>query len=215
MPSQIFYTYTVATFILLTSIAMLRRKKTPEQQSPTRTYPLANVPIEQLPGHIQSLFAKLPECVILQNDVVAFQQAVDYSWTQQSREVVPACIVRPRNTEQLSQTVKLLKLEYDGRSKNGAPNLEFFSIRSGGVNPGLQVSTVQNAVLVDLSLFCEVTPAVDGSTVTIGTGAKWIDVYKALDKKGLTVIGGRNSPVGVGGLTLQGKSAIESRARLE
>jgi FAD/FMN-containing dehydrogenase len=64
---------------------------------------------------------------------------------------------------------------------------------------------VQDGVVIDLSLFCEVTPAVDGSTVTVGTGAKWIDVYKALDEKGLIVMGGRSSPVGVGGLTLQGK----------
>lgn len=52
------------------------------------------------------------------------------------------------------------------------------------------------------------TPAVDESTVTVGTGAKRIDVYKTLDEKGLVVMGGRSSPVGVGGLTLQGKIAI-------
>jgi FAD/FMN-containing dehydrogenase len=70
---------------------------------------------------------------------------------------------------------------------------------------------VQDGVVIDLSLFCEVTPAADGSTVTVGTGAKWIDVYKALDEKGLIVMGGRNSPVGVGGLTLQGKIVIDLR----
>lgn len=65
--------------------------------------------------------------------------------------------------------------------------------------------------MIDLSLFCKVTPAVDGSTVSLGRGAKWIDVYKALDEKGLVVIGGRNSPVDVGGLTLQGNVALDLR----
>lgn len=40
--------------------------------------------------------------------------------------------------------------------------------------------------------------------MAIGAGTKWMDVSKALDKKGLAVIGGRNSAVGVAGLTLGG-----------
>jgi hypothetical protein len=59
--------------------------------------------------------------------------------------------------------------------------------------------------VIDLGLFCEVTPSEDGSSVVIGAGAKWRDVSKVLDEKGLAVVGGRNSAVGVGGLTLGGK----------
>ena len=58
--------------------------------------------------------------------------------------------------------------------------------------------------MIDLSLFCEVVPSEDGSSVIIGAGAKWIDVSKVLDERGLAVVGGRNSAVGVGGLTLGG-----------
>jgi hypothetical protein len=53
--------------------------------------------------------------------------------------------------------------------------------------------------VIDLGLFCEVTPSEDGSSVAIGAGAKWRDVSKVLDEKGLAVVGGRNSAVGVGG----------------
>ena len=49
------------------------------------------------------------------------------------------------------------------------------------------------------------TPSEDGSSVTIGAGAKRGDVSKVLDEKGLAVVRGRNSAVGVGGLTLGGK----------
>ena len=59
--------------------------------------------------------------------------------------------------------------------------------------------------MIDLGLFREVTPSEDGSSVVIGTGAKWMDVSKVLDEKDLAVVGGRNSAVGVGGLTLGGK----------
>jgi FAD/FMN-containing dehydrogenase len=212
MTSQIFYSYTVAAFIVLTSILMLRRRQASNGQQPaTKPHPLASVPPEQLPKHIQSLLAELPSCVILQADVEAFQQAIDYSWAQQNREVIPACIVRPRDAQQLGKAVAILKREHNRRSKAGAPIEGFFAIRSGGVNPGLGAATVQDGVVIDLSLFCEVTPSVDGSTVTLGTGAKWINVYKTLDEKGLIVMGGRSSPVGVGGLTLQGKMVIDLR----
>ncbi|MCJ1353897.1 MAG: hypothetical protein MMC33_003884 [Icmadophila ericetorum] len=59
-------------------------------------------------------------------------------------------------------------------------------------------------VVIDLGLFCEVTPSEDGSTVVIGAGAKWMDVSSVLDENGLAVVGGRDSAVGVGGLTLGG-----------
>ena len=188
---------------------MLRRRQASNGQQPaTKPHPLASVPPEQLPKHIQSLLAELPGCVILRANIAAFQQAVDYSWAQQNREIIPACIVRPRDAQQFGKTVAILKREHDSRNQAGAPIAGFFAVRSGGVNPGLEAATVQDGVVIDLSLFREVTPAIDGSTVTVGTGAKWIDVHKALEK-GLTVMGGRSSPVGVGGLTLQDKIAID------
>ena len=206
MTSQIFYSYTVAAFVVLTSVLILRRRQAPNGQQPaTKPHLLASVPPEELPEYIQSLLSALPGCVILQADVAAFQQAVDYNWAQQNREIIPACIVRPRDAQQLGKVVAILRREHDSRIRAGAAITGFFAIRSGGVNPGLGAATVQDGVVIDLSLFCEVTPAVDRSTVTVGTGAKWIDVYRTLDEKGLIVMGGRSSPVGVGGLTLQGK----------
>ena len=196
--------------MVLASILLLRRRQVSNEQQPvTKPHPLASVPPEQLPKYIQSLLSGLPGCVILQADTAAFQEAVDYNWAQQNREIIPACIVRPRDAHELGKVVAILKREHDTRIRAGTSTSGFFAIRSGGANPGLGAATVQNGVVIDLSLFCEVTPAVDGSTVTVGTGAKWIDVYKNLDEKGLIVVGGRNSPVGVGGLTLQGKISFE------
>ncbi|KAH7304282.1 FAD binding domain protein [Stachybotrys elegans] len=159
---------------------------------------------EQLPSHIQNLVDELPGCVILPSDTAAFKQAVNYSWAQQVREIIPACIVSPRDAQQVSKAVAILKREHDNRKEGETPASGFFTIRSGGSNPGLGAATMQDGVVIDLSYIREVTPAEDGRTVTVGAGAKWIDVYKQLDERGLTVVGGRNTPVGVGGLTLQG-----------
>jgi hypothetical protein len=49
-----------------------------------------------------------------------------------------------------------------------------------------------------------VTHFEDGSSVAIGDGAKWIHVSEVLGERGLAVIGGKNSAVGVGGLTSGG-----------
>lgn len=42
------------------------------------------------------------------------------------------------------------------------------------------------------------------TVVSVGVGASWLDVYTYLDALGLSVAGGRNGAVGVGGLTLGG-----------
>ena len=44
----------------------------------------------------------------------------------------------------------------------------------------------------------------DNKSVTVGPGARWINVYQYLDPRGLTAIGGRVFDVGVSGLTFGG-----------
>ena len=41
-------------------------------------------------------------------------------------------------------------------------------------------------------------------TAVIGAGARWSDVYAAVDGTGLNIVGGRNPAVGVAGFTLGG-----------
>lgn len=81
MSSQIFYWYTVAAFVVLAPILMLRQRQASNGQQPaTESHRLASIPPEQLPKYIQSLLAKVHNCITLQSDVAAFQQAIDYSW---------------------------------------------------------------------------------------------------------------------------------------
>jgi hypothetical protein len=60
---------------------------------------------------------------------------------------------------------------------------------------GVQIAMVRfNTVTIDQS----------ASTVAIGAGLLWDDVYKALDGSGLNVVGGRVPGIGVAGLALGG-----------
>lgn len=154
------------------------------------------------------LAADLPGCVILPHDTATFKQSMKSYWAQQEREAVPACVVRPRDVEQLSVAIKILKREFRRRHKNaaGAQGVGLFAIRSGGHSPVPGASSIKGGIMIDLSLFNEVTPSDDGSSVVLGTGARWRDVSRALEDKGIAVVGGRNSAVGVGGLVLGGQA---------
>lgn len=150
------------------------------------------------------LLSALPDSVILPQNADAFNQSMNSYWAQQECEIVPAFVVRPHNVDQLCTAVTILKCEYNQRKSqdgekrgNGAGGL--FAIRSGGHSPVSRAASIENGVIIDMSLFCDVTPSEDGSSVFIGVGAKWGKVFEDLDA------GGRNSAVGVGGLTLGGK----------
>ena len=42
------------------------------------------------------------------------------------------------------------------------------------------------------------------TVVSVGSGASWVEVYRALEPLGRATLGGRNGLVGVGGLLLGG-----------
>lgn len=77
-----------------------------------------------------------------------------------------------------------------------------FAVRSGGhqVAPGF--SNIDNGVLLDMSGINEIIYVTGQQTAVVGTGALWGAVYEELEQYGVTVVGGRVSGVGVGGLTL-------------
>ncbi|TGO46851.1 hypothetical protein BOTNAR_0561g00070 [Botryotinia narcissicola] len=81
-----------------------------------------------------------------------------------------------------------------------------FAIRSGGHFCVAGAASIEGGVLIDLNCFNEVIPSEenDESSVVVGAGCRCMDVSNVLDKRGLAVVGGRNSAVGVGGLTLGG-----------
>jgi hypothetical protein len=162
---------------------------------------------EDLPNPTElakSLKVAIPEAVVLSTDRSAFEESIDSYWARHHREVTPACFVRPNTTEQLQTVIGILTNEHKKRLCKVGNAEALFTIRAGGAAPAIGCSTLEGGVVIDLSRFREVTPSADGTSVTIGAGLKWKEVYEKLDEKGLAVAGGRTTPPGVGGLTLQG-----------
>lgn len=79
-----------------------------------------------------------------------------------------------------------------------------FAVKSGGHAPFAGSSNIDGGITIDLARMKEVTVSADKKEVALGAGNVWYDVYTHLAPYNLTVIGGRVSAIGVGGLTLGG-----------
>jgi FAD/FMN-containing dehydrogenase len=74
-------------------------------------------------------------------------------------------------------------------------------------------SNAVGGITIDLKYLNGITLSDDQETANIGPGNRWGDVYEKLEPKGLTVVGGRVTDVGVGGFMLGGKSTQDSWRR--
>ncbi|KAL2066378.1 hypothetical protein VTL71DRAFT_2449 [Oculimacula yallundae] len=136
--------------------------------------------------------------MVLSSNSTAYRSSISAIWSVQAQSVVPGCIVSPKTTSDVSQTIRVLnQVKGMGLQCN-------FAIRSGGHTPWVGSSSIQNGVQIDLAALNQVTVASDQKTTAIGPGARWVDVYSKLDALSLTVAGGRTATVGVGGLVTGG-----------
>lgn len=70
--------------------------------------------------------------------------------------------------------------------------------------PGGGLANIQPGITIDLSSLNQLTISLDQSSIRIGPGNRWRNVYELLDSKDLSTSGGRVADVGVGGLVLGG-----------
>jgi len=78
-----------------------------------------------------------------------------------------------------------------------------FAVKGGGHSPNVGFSSTAG-VQIAMARFAEVNYDAASSTVDIGAGLIWDDVYDALIPQGVNIIGGRVTGVGVAGFTLGG-----------
>src|SRR4051794_4007430 len=104
----------------------------------------------------------------------------------------PGVIASPAGTSEVAQLV--------GFARNqGLP----VAIRGGGHN-GAGLGTVDEGVVIDLSLLRDIEVDPQARTVRVGGGATWGEVDRATGEHGLATPSGIISTTGVGGLTLGG-----------
>jgi FAD/FMN-containing dehydrogenase len=79
-----------------------------------------------------------------------------------------------------------------------------FAIKGQGHAPAAGFANIDGGVTIDMTSLNTTVLAHDRSVIKVGAGASWLQVYQYLDPFNVSVAGGRNGLVGVGGLTLGG-----------
>ncbi|KXH45836.1 FAD binding domain-containing protein [Colletotrichum salicis] len=128
---------------------------------------------------------------------VAFPDTATYNssnvyWSGR-QNLEPSCIVLPVCSEDVAKTLSLV-------TKNNSP----FTVRSGGHTAFDRGSNIQDGVVINMALMNGIQISPDQSTVSVGPGARWINVTDAVTPHGIAVVGGRSPMVGVPGFLLGG-----------
>ncbi|KAF9527189.1 hypothetical protein CPB83DRAFT_935955 [Crepidotus variabilis] len=102
------------------------------------------------------------------------------------------CVVEPATSTDVGKVLRIV-----GRTKTK------FAVKSGGHAYNLGHSSTPG-VQIYMGRFSGIELNATAQTVDVGTGLIWDDVYRALDPHDVSVIGGRVTGVGVGGVGLGG-----------
>ncbi|KAK7737355.1 hypothetical protein SLS53_006658 [Cytospora paraplurivora] len=104
------------------------------------------------------------------------------------------CIVSPTSSKDVAQLLAVLQ----------ATNA-MFSVRSGGHDFNVNHSSIgSTGLLMDMVNFNNISLSADKSTVKVGAGAHWGDVYTFLNGTGVSVNGAKSPNPGVVGSTIGG-----------
>lgn len=69
--------------------------------------------------------------MLLHRDGDAFRTSINTYWVQQEREVVQACIVQPRDADELATAIDILKRDMTSEGRCHRKNLIVFCLLSG------------------------------------------------------------------------------------
>lgn len=144
------------------------------------------------------LAGKLPDKVILPNATEAYTDINNDRWSE-TAILQPSCIVLPASADDVSIAIKTLA--HSGSESRSACH---FALKSGGHNPYAGFNNIDCGVSVDLRNINQITVARDRTYVSLGSGARWSNVYAVLDGLGLAIPGAECSNTGAGGVILGG-----------
>ncbi|KAJ4074922.1 hypothetical protein BFJ70_g17302 [Fusarium oxysporum] len=137
------------------------------------------------------LSEEFPSQVLLRNQS-EYDSAKHSFWSTIQGTVSPICFFKPEIPEEVSRAVVLTR---GGNCR--------FAVKSGG-HASFEASTIEDGLVIDLTKLNRVVVSKDRRTAIIEPGGTWSVVYHALQEYNLTVPGGRQFGVGVGGLALGG-----------
>ncbi|TVY19433.1 Bifunctional solanapyrone synthase [Lachnellula arida] len=148
------------------------------------------------PSRCNAINSFLPGKVFFQGD--GGYNASDESYFFAEARLRPACIVTPTSATDVATTIQVLGGNEQGSS---AP---LFAIRGGGLLPNIAAANIDGGVTIDLSAMNLTIVNEDKTIASIGSGARWGNVYRTLDAFTLGIVGARIATAGVGGYFVGG-----------
>ncbi|KAH7137803.1 FAD binding domain-containing protein [Dactylonectria macrodidyma] len=130
---------------------------------------------------------------VLYPGTAAYEKMRYNYWDRAQATTNQACVYQPTNAGDVSLGVIVAQ-------HASCP----FAVKSGGHGRFSGESSVDGGLGIDLVKLDQIKISEDRETVTLGPGLRWVDVYTSLEPLGITVIGGRDADVGVGGFLLAG-----------
>ncbi|PCD39183.1 hypothetical protein FGRA07_00454 [Fusarium graminearum] len=113
-----------------------------------------------------------------------------------------SCMVMPRTTEDVSAIMKVI-------TDNQCP----FGMSSGKHSAYQNSNAVEDGITVDFGYMNQTWYDTKTKIARIQPGSNWGHVYEALEPYGVTAVGGRASPVGVGGFITGGGYSFHANVR--
>jgi FAD/FMN-containing dehydrogenase len=117
---------------------------------------------------------------LLSEETSAYDAFTGLYWSVQQATVNPRCIFKPANTIQVSSLVLISRLTQ-------CP----FAVKGGGHAAFAGASSIEGGITVSMQNMNQVAVSNDKKYANVGPGNLWADVYNALDKHGVGVVGGR------------------------
>ncbi|KAI7204840.1 hypothetical protein KC316_g510 [Hortaea werneckii] len=141
----------------------------------------------------------------LPGQVVTPEQQIEYNAFNADRwsdtAILPnRCIVFPASAAQVAFTLQVLV----GDPTEHAAAVCNFAVTSGGHSPNVGFNDIDGGVSIDLRRINTTAIAQDRSLVSLGSGARWRNVYASLQDTGVIIPGAECSETGVGGVILGG-----------
>ncbi|GAT20537.1 FAD binding domain-containing protein [Aspergillus luchuensis] len=131
--------------------------------------------------------------LVIDGSSPAFEKAQNSFWNQIQREKAPECFFQPTEACQVAKAM----LEV---VKRNCP----FAIKGGGHSSNPDGCSVNAGFQFDLANLNHVEIAEDRSSVRVGPGVRWGDLFKILEPHGVIAAGGRDYGVGVPGFIFGG-----------
>jgi FAD/FMN-containing dehydrogenase len=127
----------------------------------------------------------------------AYKDFIRTFWSGQQQSITPQCVVKPTKPLDVSTSILISRLTQ-------CP----FAAKSGGHSAVPGGSSIGGGIDISFENLSKISLSSDKKTVSFQPSHTWYDIYTALEKDNVTIIGGRVASVGVGGLTLGGGKNI-------